>query len=180
MMLRRIKMHICENRLGKNLNDIERVHIAQCQECAYQHQLMTDLNNNVNTMELIEPPVAVWEKLARSSVVKRKKRVRKWVFFAAVAASTSFISFTWLMFNNYQLQNQLELVLQVNQSLELQLTLNKMPTFKQAQLITLVREIEYRLHGATTVEKLALLKERQQLVSKIVNLQKGNSNEYSI
>ena len=174
-------MHICDSRLGAKLSELEQLHVNTCQECASQHSLMLVIKNNVENLELLTPPAEVWKKLAHSPVVNRKRRGRKWMFLAAIAASTSFISFTWLMFNNYQLQNQLKQVLQVNQRLELQLIQNSMPTFKQARLITQVREIEFQLQEATTaIEKLTLLKARQKLINKMVNLQKGNSNEYSI
>jgi hypothetical protein len=174
-------MHICDTRLGTHLNDLERLHIEQCQECADQHQQMTELKSNVDAMELIMPPAEVWQKLACSPKLKAKNNLRKWIVVAALAASTSFVSFSWLMFNNYQLQNQLEQVLQVNQRLELQLVQNSIPSFKQARLLTQVREVEVQLQNAATqVEKLRLLKERQALINKMVNLQQGESNEYSI
>ncbi len=99
-----------------------------------------------------------------------------------MAASTLFAGFSWLIFNNYQLQNQLEYVLQVNQSLELQLIQNSMPTFRQAQLLNKVRKLEIQLMEATTTaEKLNLLKIRQSLIGDMVKLQqKGKKYEFSI
>lgn len=114
-------MHICDSLLGANLSELEQLHVNTYQECASQHSLMLVIKNNVENLELLIPPAEVWQKIAHSPVVNRKRIGRKWMYVAAIAASTSFISFTWLMFNNYQLQHQLEQVLQVNQGLELQL-----------------------------------------------------------
>jgi len=98
-----------------------------------------------------------------------------------LAASIVFAGFGWLVVNNYQLQSQLELVLQVNQNLELQLFENKLPSYRQTQLLNEVRLLESRLMNASsTKEKLTLLKRRQKLIADMVKSQQGNQYEFSI
>ena len=113
--------------------------------------------------------------------MNQKKKKDIWSYVVGFAASTTFLALTWLMFNNYQLQQQLEQVLQVNQNLELQLVQDTMPTFRQAQLLLSVRKIEQELVIAITpAEKLVLLKKRQRLIADMIKGQNGAQNEFSI
>lgn len=175
-------MHVCSTRLGLKLTELELIHLEQCQTCKFEHQTLTDLRLCANNSPLIVPPEVVWQKLQKSTVITNKIKRPLWQKITVMAASTLFAGFSWLIFNNYQLQNQLEYVLQVNQSLELQLIQNSMPTFRQAQLLNKVRKLEIQLMEATTTaEKLNLLKIRQSLIGDMVKLQqKGKKYEFSI
>jgi len=86
------------------------------------------------------------------------------------------------MFNNYQLQQQMEQVLQVNQSLEIQLLQNTIPTFQQAKMLSDVRNIEQALIQAQQPkEKLRLLKQRQRIITNLVESQvKGDDHVFTI
>ena len=175
-------MHVCSTRLGLKLTERELIHLEQCQTCKFEQQALTDLRLCANNSPLIVPPEVVWQKLQKSTVITNKIKRPLWQKITVMAASTLFAGFSWLIFNNYQLQNQLEYVLQVNQSLELQLIQNSMPTFRQAQLLNKVRKLEIQLMEATTTaEKLNLLKIRQSLIGDMVKLQqKGKKYEFSI
>ncbi len=174
-------MHICDTRLGSKLIELELIHLQQCDECNSQHIMLMELKQEANDMELMQPPEAVWNKLANSSIMNQKKKKDIWSYVVGFAASTTFLALTWLMFNNYQLQQQLEQVLQVNQNLELQLVQDTMPTFRQAQLLLSVRKIEQELVIAITpAEKLVLLKKRQRLIADMIKGQNGAQNEFSI
>ena len=179
-------MHICSTRLGMQLTEIELKHLEQCDVCQFEHQLLQELRLSEINASVISPPNAVWQRIEMSLSMKDKKKEKvkrpMWQKLSLVAASTAFVGFSWLMLNNYQLQIQLEQVLQVNRSLELQIIQTQQPTFQQAQLLFEVGQIDFSLREATsTTEKVKLLNIRQQVIDEMVKLQQqGNENEISI
>jgi len=174
-------MHIASDRLRSKLSEIELRHLNQCAECNSDYQLLTQLTDSAENSDLINPPDLVWQKIQYSMANKHQPQKTVWRQLSVLAASIVFAGFGWLVVNNYQLQSQLELVLQVNQNLELQLFENKLPSYRQTQLLNEVRLLESRLMNASsTKEKLTLLKRRQKLIADMVKSQQGNQYEFSI
>lgn len=180
-------MHINFSQIGKNINEIELAHIQQCDECKNQYQLLSQLYQDAHTQPMINPPEEVWLKIAatrnnnRLNKNQQPTKKSRWPWLIGLAASTLFFTVTWLAWNNYQLQFQLEQVLLVNQGLELQLTQNQAPSYRQAQLLLEVRKVELNLsHNKSKKEKLALLKQRHALMSEMVKENQGATYEYSI
>ena len=180
-------MHINFSQIGKNINEIELAHIQQCDECKNQYQLLSQLYQDAHIQPTINPPEEVWLKICatrnnnRSNENKQQTKKSQWQWLIGLAASTLFFTVTWLAWNNYQLQFQLEQVLLVNQGLEIQLIQNQVPSYRQAQLLLEVRKIELNLSNSKSKkEKLALLKQRYSLMSEMVKENQGNKYEYSI
>jgi len=175
-------MHINKNTSGELLTSAEKKHLASCAQCRYEQQTLAQLNNAVDEIVLLTPPQSDWlviqEHMANKSKVKRASFIKTYM---GIAASVLAITFTWLAWTNHQLQGQLEQVLQVNQSLEIQLIQGSTPTFNQTQLLSKIMLIEMRLAKATTAEEqLLILKERQQAMTKLVINKQGKQHEFSI
>jgi len=171
-------MHINSAHLGKELSKAERKHMQECDVCAFEHDLLAKLKYSSEEMSLETPPSFVWEGIQRSGKIPKSQRNRLWQAVTGLAAT---ILICGLLFNNYQLQGQLEQVLLVNQSLELQIIQDSAPTFRQAKLLTKIRKIDLQLLEATVAsDKLVFLKERQKLITEMVRSQKGGDYEFSI
>jgi hypothetical protein len=187
-------MHIEQNRICQPLSELEKQHLLQCGECQAQQQLLTQLTNSAAGLELITPPAQSWQAIKSSMnqpkisqpVELRPVELRVvtkpyWQNVTAIAATLMLTMFGYLMWNNFQLQNQLEQVLQVNQTLEQQLDRKDVPGIYQADLLLQVRGVERALDKAKSkAQKLALLKQRQQLISDMVDAQKGAEDAFSI
>ncbi|NQZ10432.1 MAG: hypothetical protein HRT35_25040 [Algicola sp.] len=178
-------MHIEQNRVNQPLTELENQHLQQCDECQAQQQLLAQLTNSAVELELITPPAQSWQTIKATMAQQRVQpsAVTKpyWHNVTAIAATVMLTMFGYLMWNNFQLQNQLEQVLQVNQSLEQQLDQKDVPGIYQADLLLQVRGVEQALDKAKSkTQMLALLKQRQQLISEMVDVQKGAEDVFSI
>jgi len=174
-------MHINNERLTDSLTHDELLHIESCIECEIERQKLVVLKQSANKMDLIQPPVMAWTNIKSRQTVNNKKVGKFKHFIYATAASVFCISIAWLMWSNYSLQQQLQRVLLVNQSLESQLVQESIPTFQQTQLLSKIHLIDLKLMKAmTTEEKLLILNERQQLMAEMVNYSQGNDYDYSI
>ncbi len=190
-------MHIEQNRINQPLTELEKQHLLQCDECQEQQQLLTQLTNSAAALELVTPPPQSWQAIKASMNQPKVSQpvglsiapninpsaVKKpyWHNVTAIAATVMLTMFGYLMWNNFQLQNQLEQVLQVNQTLEQQLDQKDVPGIYQTDLLLQVRGIEQALDKAKSkAQKLALLKQRQQLISDMVDAQKGAQDAFSI
>ena len=180
-------MHINSDQLGKELDYEQQEHLSACPQCLIEHETMRTLFQQAEEQILIEAPKEAWQNIAvrreNIKVVKLEQRARfspfRWP--VGVAASAFFLSVSWLMWSNHQLQTQLEQVLAVNQTLEIQLMQGSTPTFYQTQLLSKIRWIELQLAEANTPkEKILLLKQRQKIMAEMVEHKQGKSYEYSI
>jgi len=174
-------MHINENHLGQPLSLIEQQHLLNCSRCNEQHKNLSLLKQHAHNIELLTPPPQVWFSIKNRQTVN--PTTPQWRYrIAGFAASTILAMFGYLMFNNYQLQQQVEQVVQINQSLEIQLMQNTIPTFQQAKMLSNVRNIEYALIQAQDPkEKIRLLKQRQKIISNLVESQtKGENHVFQI
>jgi len=174
-------MHIDVNKLGTSLLPEEHKHLVNCESCRQQHEQLLLLREQAKNMEMLTPPTSVWFNIVKHKTQQKKERNIQYRYVSlAVSVVVSVLGI--LMFNNYKLQQQVEQVLQVNQSLELQLIQNTLPTFQQAKMLSRVREIEQQLvHARSQKEKLRLLKQRQQIISKLVQSQgKGEDHVFKI
>jgi len=175
-------MHVNKSRLGGILLPIEETHITNCEECAYEHQILNCLIKDAEEIELTTPPMSDWLAI-KARIEKKKKRNQTSIgqVLFGVAASTFFLAAGWLLWSNYHLQSQLEQVILANQYLELELEQEQSPTFRQATLLTEISGVEYKLyHSKSEKEKLMLLKAREKLMKKIVEQQKEAHHEFSI
>ena len=183
-------MHINLQQTYDKYSEAERLHVQECEQCQEDIKLLEQLKASANVMPVIIPEASNWQAIRRHTIDKKSvaiprkiKRARPYFFqqFIGIAASTFFIAVGWLVWSNYQLQSQLEQVLMVNQSLELQLFDNATPTFHQAGVLNKVRNIELKLSQSTNAEeKLILLNKRKLLIQEIVNIQKENNDAISI
>ena len=137
----------------------------------------------------LTPPEDIWSEIIKqlsdnnvdTKSFQQKQLLKKGMWGMATAASLIMITSVGLLWSNYSLQNQLEQVLLVNQTIENQLVQESMPTFHQAQLLSKIRSIDLQLITASTAkEKLKILKQRQQLMAEMVRNSKGKEYEYSI
>jgi hypothetical protein len=175
-------MHIMTNRLAEPLTSAEQEHLKSCEQCTFEQEAINQLKCSVEEIKLLHPPESDWlaiqQRMAKKKQVKRTSFMQ---FFISAAASFFFIAVGWLTWNNYQLQGQLEQVLHVNQTLELQLMQNGTPTFHQTQLLSKIRLIDLQLvDTATPAEKISLLKQRQKFMAEMVINKNGKHHEYSI
>jgi hypothetical protein len=85
---------------------------------------------------------------------------------------------TW---NNHRLQVQLTHALNINRSIELQLAAYSQPRFQQGQLLQRIRILEQKLTTEQSLQrKILLLTQRGAMMQKVYDLQKGQSNDFSI
>jgi hypothetical protein len=182
-------MHINLQPNKEIYTEAELLHIQECSQCNEDIYAFDLLQESSSQMPLMVPDELNWQAIKRSintneqvAVQPITKTTRSFLFqkIMGIAASTFFIAVGWLVWNNHQLQTQLEQVLMVNQSLELQLARDQIPTFRQAKLLNKVRIIEENLiYAQSQQEKLHLLKRRQKLVAEMVRYQ-GEEDEISI
>jgi len=182
-------MHIDLQSSKDKYTEAELLHLQQCNECLEDANSLELLQKSVPKIPRMVPSELNWQAIKERTTHKIKeaepvkvKATRPYFMqqVMAIAASTFFIAVGWLVWNNHQLQSQLEQVLMVNQSLELQLAQDQIPTFRQAKLLNKVRAIEKNLiFVESQQEKLQLLKERQKLVKEMVRFQ-GETDEISI
>jgi len=175
-------MHINKNTSAEPLTSAEKQHLKSCQQCSYEQEALTRLSTAVEQIELLPPPqndwLAIQQRMTNKSKIKHTSPIP---WFISVAASVTFIAVGWLAWSNHHLQGQLEQVLQVNQSLEMQLIQGSTPTFHQTQLLSKIMLIEMRLAKATSAEEqLLILKERQEAMTKLVINKQGKQHEFSI
>jgi len=207
-------MHINLRHDVSEYNEAELLHFQKCLQCQDDFKSLELLNSAGRTIPLMEPDELNWHAIKqrtnhfekRTLYQKTKSKFSQKVM--AIAASTFFIAATWLFFNNYQLQAQLERqyllakqaqqnqifsakqvdfaqkleqVLQRTQILERQLKTNDLQSFQQAELLIKVNELEQQLHMSNSAEEqLRVLNVRQEAINDILQLQKGTMYEYSI
>jgi hypothetical protein len=180
-------MHINLRQNHDEYNEEELIHLQKCYQCQEDLKSIEQLYSSAKTLPLLVPEEFNWQVIQQKTIIKKQSKVesktRPFIYqqMMAVAASTFFIAVGWLVWNNHQLQSQLEQVLLVNQSLELQLYETKNPTFHQVNVLNEVRNIEIQLASAETKkQKLALLTARTKLIQEMVNAQNGEENAISI
>jgi len=179
-------MHINFRHAHDEYSQTEIVHLQQCHQCQEDVKSIEQLTSAGQVMPTLIPDELNWQVIQQRTLKREQKPVtpatkknRLFIYtkLMAIAASTFFIAVGWLVWSNYQLQSQLEQVLLVNQSLELQLFENSAPSFHQANVLNEVRNIELQLiNEKSNKRKLALLTARKQLIQEIVNIQNGNEN----
>lgn len=174
-------MHINNDRLIDSLTEIELLHIESCVDCKNERQKLMALKTSANQLELLIPDERVWQDIKFQQIIKTKKTKGNNAFIFASASSFFCISIGWLTWTNYSLQKQLEQVLFVNKTLEIQLVEGSVPSLQQAQLLSEIHSIDLQLMKAITIEeKLLILQQRQKLMAEmVINLQ-GNNYDYSI
>jgi hypothetical protein len=182
-------MHINFQHTHDKYTEADLLHLQQCFQCQEDVKALDQLKESVNSIPVMVPEEFNWQAIKQRTIDKdhgaiqpKPKAARPYFFqqVIGIAASTFFIALGWLAWSNHQLQNQLEQVLMVNQSLERQLNEDQIPTFRQAKLLNKVRIIEENLiYVNSQNEKLQLLKARQKLVAEMVRYQ-GEKNEISI
>jgi hypothetical protein len=195
-------MHINLRHDANEYKEGELVHFQQCHQCQSDFKSLEQLSAAGNSIPVIIPDELNWQMIKQRTMhlEKVKKNLKRKPVFSqkimAIAASTLFITTTWLVFNNYQLKDQLEQtvlakqtdfeqqleqVLQRTQILERQLKTNHLQSFQQAELLIKVNALEQQLHGSNSAkEQLRVLNTRQEIISDILKLQKGTMYEYSI
>lgn len=186
-------MHIEQHKITQPLSEQESVHLQQCAQCRDLLDTLTQLRQAADELPLITPPPQSWQQIkasmAQPQVIATPATVTQlsvwqvspWQSLGAMAATVMLSAFGWLMWSNYQLQGQLEQVLQVNQTLELQLDQQHIPDFQQAELIQQVRHLEKALEQTDSkAQKLKLLTQRQQLVADLLEAQNEVQHEFSI
>jgi len=182
-------MHINFQRTKDKYTEAELLHLQQCSQCMEDINSLEQLQQSAREIQVIVPDEMNWQAIKQRTAnteqvnsLSSLKKKRPFFFqqIMGIAASTFLVALGWLAWSNYQLQNQLEQVLIVNQSLERQLIQDEIPTFRQAKLLNKVRLIEEDLiYVQSQKEKLRLLKERQKLVAQMVRYQ-GEEDEISI
>ncbi len=172
-------MHINSDRLIESLTELELRHIEQCTQCATERAKLMALTVSAKHMEVMTPPAAVWQDLSRDVKAKKHSMFRR--FFYSSAASIFFAAVGWLMWSNYNLQQQIEDVLLVNMMLEDKVNFEQRITFRQATLVEQLRSLDVELYQATsTQEKLDILQKRKELIQQHLLSMGEDSNEFSI
>lgn len=184
-------MHINLRQADDGYSGTELIHLQQCELCQNDLKILELLQDSTKTLPLIVPEEMNWQVIQQRLIVKdtlkekKQSKITKLFFYKqimAVAASTFFIAVGWLVWNNYQLQTQLEQTLVLNQQLEIQLQLEygSSLTFQQVHLLTELEQIDIALSKAVSVKgKVSLLNLRYEKLVKI-NQKKEVSNEISI
>lgn len=174
-------MHISSDRIANLLTNAELLHIERCSQCQNDREKLLSLKQSANHIELLTPDKEVWQVIKSQHLDKTKHSSKLKQFIYASVASLFFVSVGWLVWNNYSLQQELEQVLLVNQSLEGQLIQVNTPTYHQTQLLSKLRFIDLQLMEAiTTAEKLSLLQQRKKLMEEMVVDSQRDNYEYSI
>jgi len=182
-------MHINFQRTKDKYTEAELLHLQQCSQCMEDINSLEELQHSAKDIRVLVPDEMNWQAIKqrttnaeqdKGGANTKSKRPYFIQQMMGIAASTFLVAVGWLAWSNYQLQNQLEQVLMVNQSLERQLIQDEVPSFRQAKLLNKVRLIEEDLiYVQSQKEKLKLLKERQKLVAQMVRYQ-GEEDEISI
>lgn len=108
----------------------------------------------------------------------RPHRFNQWL---AMAATVSLVFLGVMTWNNHRLQVQLTHALNINRSIELQLAAYSQPRFQQGQLLQRIRILEQKLTTEQSLQrKILLLTQRGAMMQKVYDLQKGQSNDFSI
>jgi hypothetical protein len=101
--------------------------------------------------------------------------------FLSLAATISFLFISWLSWNNYELQKQLEITLKINQGMELQLAEYSQPKLSQLYLLQEIKYVEDKLVIEQSLKnKIEILKERSVLMQKMLEYQQGVNHEFRI
>lgn len=174
-------MHLCTNRLSEQLTDIEQAHVERCQECTQQREMLLALKASVDQMELVTPPQDNWLEISRRLDENRNESMQaKPHWSVSIAASVICVCVGWLIWNNHNLQRQLDTVLQINNGLELQLVQENVPVLQRVSLMDDIRRIDMTIrYTQDQQEKKQLLEQRQQLI-KALQTPQGDNNEISI
>jgi hypothetical protein len=183
-------MHINLRQHNDAYSAAELVHIQQCNQCQEDLSTFKKLQAAAKKMPEIVPEVLNWQAIKQRTInieqtaIKAKPKLnRTYLFqqFIRVAASTFFIAVGWLVWNNHQLQNQLEQMLVINSVLEEQVITQIEVSFQQVALIETLRDIDSELLQAQTkIEKVAVLQKRQVILKNHINTLKGSSHVFSI
>ena len=206
-------MHIILRRYASEYNEEELVHFQKCHQCQNDFKSLEKLYSAGNSIPTTIPDELNWQIIKQRTIDSETitmNQKRKAIFsqkFMVIAASTFFIATTWLVFNNYQLQvqleqtllatqtqksqilsarqadfeQQLEQVLRRSQVIERQLKTNDRQSFQQAELLIKVNALEQQLFMSNSAEEqLRVLNVRQEVINDILKLQKGTMYEYSI
>jgi len=180
-------MHINLNRSNDAITEIEALHLQQCAQCREDLNYLKQLHDSAKLMQEIVPKELNWQVIHQKTLAKKqvamKPNNRSFISkqIIATAASTFFIAVGWLIWNNYQLQSQLEQVLFVNNQLEERLDKLGGTKFNVSNSFIKVLAIEKELSKATSIEiQMDLLRQREQLMRKIINMKESGEYEYSI
>ncbi len=174
-------MHINSDRLIEPLTRVELLHIENCTQCKIEREKLIALKISANQFALEQPPAVAWHNIQTKLSEKQQRRPTFKQFIYASAASIFMLSVGWLMWNSYNLQQQLEEVLLVNMMLEDKLNVEQKVTFRQATLVTGLQKLDLALYQAkTTKEKLIVLEKRRELINKYLTKPKRNEHEFSI
>ncbi|GLX78873.1 hypothetical protein tinsulaeT_22130 [Thalassotalea insulae] len=172
-------MHINSDRLKESLTELELRHIEQCTQCATERTKLMALTVSAKHIEIMQPPAAVWQDISRNVKAKKYSMFRRFLYSSA--ASVFFAAVTWLMWSNYNLQQQIEDVLLVNMMLEDKVNFEQRITFRQAALVEQLRNLDGELYQATTTkEKLDILQKRKELIQQHLLSTGEDENEFSI
>jgi len=87
----------------------------------------------------------------------------------------------WLVWNNHQLLEQLEIVLKINQGMELQLAEYSHPRLHQIYILQEIRAVEDKLITEKSLKvKIDILIQISVLMQQILEYQKGGNDEFNI
>lgn len=146
-------------------------------------QLELDITN-----QLI-PPEDVWFEIEQrlsnleneKKSIQHRKKLKAGYWLASTAASVFFVATGWLIWGNYVLERQLENSLLVNYQLEEQLNSFGKTAFSVSNSFLQIIEIDKKLKedNSTDIE-LRLLKERENMIKKMLIIRKEGEYEYSI
>ena len=183
-------MHINLRQHNDAYTAAELVHIQQCSQCQEDVSTLEKLQQSAELVPEIVPEALNWQAIKQRTINKQTTSTkpksifnRPFIFqqLIGVAASTFFIAVGWLVWNNHQLQNQLEQMLVINSALEEKMFSQIEVSFQQVTLIEKLRDIDSELLQAqTNVEKVTVLQKRQAILKSHINTLKGNSHVFSI
>jgi hypothetical protein len=177
-------MHINQNRLTQQLSKEETVHIEECEQCRDEYNLLLQLKSSAEEIPLLSPNDANWQAIEKRIAYKTDKQPRKSSIsytLLATAASILLIAGGWLIGSNYQLQRQLDQVLLVNHDLEEKLSQLGGTQFGASLSFMQIIALEEKLKEKNSNDiKLKLLKERENMINKMVLIKKEGEYEYSI
>jgi len=183
-------MHINLRQHADEYSVVESLHINQCEQCQTDIKTLDQLHQSAKEMPVIEPNELNWQSIKlrteNKKIIKlpqKNKINRPFIYqnLSALAASTFFIAVGWLVWNNHQLQNQLEQVLLTNQQLELKLVSPTTNTYQQVFFVKKINELDQKLQNVSSLEQqVTLLEKRTVLVLELYKTQQGISDVFSI
>lgn len=167
--------HINEENIIQGLSDTEKAHLNTCSECLDKYEVLMMLSKEKECLELMTPPPHVWQRIEKT---RSRKQPSRFAYFVGVAASLFIMVSGGMTWKTHQLHQDVNQLISKNQMLEQMLVNKSYLNYQEAEAFEELQVIDEKLIQNVSASELKFyLKQRHQLMMKIVDLQKGAENE---